>query len=50
VYPPLSSGIASSGPSVDMAIFSLHLAGASSIMGAINFIVTTVNMRAPGIY
>ena len=47
VYPPLSAGIAHSGPSVDMAIFSLHLAGASSIMGAINFIVTVINMRAP---
>lgn len=49
VYPPLSAGIAHSGPSVDMAIFSLHLAGASSIMGAINFIVTVINMRAPNI-
>ena len=39
--------VAHSGPSVDMAIFSLHLAGASSIMGAINFIVTVINMRAP---
>jgi cytochrome c oxidase subunit 1 len=47
VYPPLSSGIAHSGPSVDMAIFSLHLAGASSIMGAINFMITVINMRAP---
>jgi len=46
VYPPLSSGIAHSGPSVDMAIFSLHLAGASSIMGAINFIATVINMRS----
>jgi len=33
---------------VDLAIFSLHLAGASSIMGAINFIVTILNMRARG--
>ena len=48
VYPPLSSIQAHSGPSVDLAIFSLHLSGASSIMGAINFIATVLNMRAPG--
>src|ERR1700690_2348571 len=48
LYPPLSSALIHSGPSVDMAIFSLHLAGASSIMGAINFITTIFNMRAPG--
>jgi cytochrome c oxidase subunit 1 len=46
VYPPLSGIDAHSGPSVDLAIFSLHLSGASSIMGAINFLVTIVNMRA----
>jgi cytochrome c oxidase subunit 1 len=50
VYPPLSSIRAHSGSSVDFAIFSLHLAGASSILGAINFITTIFNMRAPGIY
>ena len=48
VYPPLSSVEAHSGPSVDLAIFSLHLAGASSIMGAVNFITTILNMRSPG--
>jgi cytochrome c oxidase subunit I len=48
IYPPLSSKLLHSGPSVDMAIFALHLAGASSIMGAINFITTIFNMRAPG--
>jgi len=50
VYPPLSGIQTHSGGSVDLAIFSLHLAGASSIMGAINFIVTILNMRAPGMY
>jgi len=50
VYPPLSSVQAHSGPSVDLAIFSLHIAGASSLLGAINFIVTIFNMRAPGMY
>jgi cytochrome c oxidase subunit 1 len=49
VYPPLSGIDAHSGPSVDFAIFSLHLSGASSIAGAINFIVTIVNMRAIGL-
>jgi cytochrome c oxidase subunit 1 len=48
VYPPLSGIDAHSGPSVDLAIFSLHLSGASSIMGAINFLVTIINMRAEG--
>nr|YP_009413541.1 cytochrome c oxidase subunit I [Zoanthus sansibaricus]ASM81639.1 cytochrome c oxidase subunit I [Zoanthus sansibaricus] len=48
VYPPLSSIQAHSGGAVDMAIFSLHLAGVSSILGAMNFITTILNMRAPG--
>jgi len=50
LYPPLSSIQAHSGPAVDLAIFSLHLSGASSIMGAINFIVTIFNMRASGLF
>jgi hypothetical protein len=33
---------------VDLAIFSLHLAGVSSLLGAINFISTTLNMRTNG--
>jgi len=48
VYPPLSSMTGHNGPSVDMAIFALHLAGASSVLGAVNFITTIFNMRAPG--
>nr|QYF07830.1 cytochrome c oxidase subunit I [Hypoponera sauteri] len=45
VYPPLSSNIYHNGFSVDFAIFSLHIAGMSSIMGAINFISTIINMH-----
>jgi cytochrome c oxidase subunit 1 len=48
VYPPLSGVQSHSGGSVDLAIFSLHLAGISSILGAINFISTTLNMRTNG--
>nr|ANJ70288.1 cytochrome c oxidase subunit 1 [Acilius sulcatus] len=48
VYPPLSAGIAHGGASVDLAIFSLHLAGISSILGAVNFITTIINMRSVG--
>jgi heme/copper-type cytochrome/quinol oxidase subunit 1/heme/copper-type cytochrome/quinol oxidase subunit 2 len=48
IYPPLSSLIGHSGCAVDLAILSLHMAGASSIAGAINFIVTILNMRCRG--
>jgi len=47
VYPPLSAVVFDG--SVDFAIFSLHLAGLSSLLGAINFIATVLNMRAPGL-
>lgn len=49
VYPPLSSIQAHSGPSVDLVIFSLHISGISSLLGAINIIVTIMNMRTNGI-
>src|SRR5690606_24626381 len=45
LYAPLSVQM---GPGMDFAIFALHIMGASSIMGAINIIVTVLNMRAPG--
>ena len=32
-----------------MAIFALHLSGISSLLGAMNFITTILNMRSPGI-
>ena len=44
LYAPLTLQM---GPAMDTAIFALHILGASSIMGAINIIVTILNMRAP---
>lgn len=45
----MASNIAHAGPSVDLAIFSLHIAGVSSILGALNFITTVINMRYKGL-
>jgi len=47
-YPPLSGIVGHPTPAMDMMIFALHLAGVSSLLGAINFIATILNMRAPG--
>src|SRR5690606_6658406 len=44
MYPPL---VLQTGNAFPFMIFSIHLMGLSSIMGAINIIVTIVNMRAP---
>jgi cytochrome c oxidase subunit 1 len=45
LYAPLSLQM---GPPWTSAIFAIHIMGISSIMGAINIIVTILNMRAPG--
>jgi cytochrome c oxidase subunit I len=47
-YPPLSEKFFSPGHGQDIWILSLHLVALSSVIGAINFIVTIHNMRAPG--
>jgi cytochrome c oxidase subunit 1 len=48
IYPPLDNAQYSPGIATDFSLFSLHLAGISSLLGAINFIATILNMRAPG--
>jgi len=45
-YAPLSTTY--SPDSTALFVFAIHIMGISSIMGAINVIVTIVNMRAPG--
>jgi len=47
-YPPLSSIQFSPSGGQDAWIFLIHITGISSMLGAINFYATIVNMRAPG--
>ncbi len=47
-YPPLSSIQFSPSGGQDAWIFLIHITGISSLVGAINFYATIVNMRAPG--
>src|SRR2546428_112515 len=47
-YVPLTEKAYAIGIGQDLWILGLHILGISSIMGAINFLVTIHNMRAPG--
>jgi cytochrome c oxidase subunit I len=47
-YAPLSDDAYMPGGGVDAWIFLVHLTGLSSLVGAINFVATIHNMRAPG--
>src|ERR1700734_1069657 len=47
-YPPLSESLFSPSGGQDAWIFLIHITGISSLLGAINFYATIVNMRAPG--
>lgn len=47
-YPPLSELYYSPGPGVDYWIWGLQVAGIGSLLSGINFVVTILRMRAPG--
>lgn len=47
-YVPLGLKELSPGPGMDFFVLGLQIAGFGTLMGAINFIVTILNMRAPG--
>ncbi len=47
-YAPLTSRIYNPDHSVDFWVMGLQILGVSSIAGSLNFIVTIINMRAPG--
>jgi cytochrome o ubiquinol oxidase subunit I len=47
-YPPLSGIEYSPGVGVDYWIWSLQVAGVGSLLSGINFLVTIIKMRAPG--
>src|SRR5690242_16756410 len=48
LYPPLSNMTYDPGLGMDCTLFALHLAGISSLLGAIIFVTTLFNTRAPG--
>jgi len=49
IYPPLSSELYHTTTAVDRVTPSLHSAGLSSLLGAINLLVTIINMRLHGL-
>jgi len=47
-YAPLTTRAYNPDQSIDMWVMGLQILGVSSIAGSLNFIVTIINMRAPG--
>ena len=49
IYVPLADSQYHQGPAVDQSILAQHIAGISSLLGAINLIVTIINIRGEGL-
>ena len=47
-FPPLSDGSNSPGVGVDYYIWGLQIAGVGTLLSGVNFLVTIIKMRAPG--
>lgn len=47
-YTPNSSRLFNPGPGMDFYVLGLQILGVASVAGALNFIVTIINLRAPG--
>jgi cytochrome o ubiquinol oxidase subunit 1 len=47
-YPPLTGILQSPGVGVDYYIWALQIAGVGTLLSGVNFVVTIVKMRAPG--
>ncbi len=47
-YPPLSTNIGTPGTGQTLMVAAIFITGTASIMGGINYITTTIRLRAPG--
>ncbi|HEY0713792.1 MAG TPA: cbb3-type cytochrome c oxidase subunit I [Polyangia bacterium] len=47
-YPPLSTKVGTPGHGQTLVIVSIFVTGAATIMGAINYVITVIRFRAPG--
>ncbi|HKZ59801.1 MAG TPA: cbb3-type cytochrome c oxidase subunit I [Candidatus Thermoplasmatota archaeon] len=48
-YVPLSERVGTPGVGADLWLLGFHLVGVSSILGGVNFLVTVIKERAPGV-
>jgi cytochrome c oxidase subunit 1 len=47
-YPPLSTKVGTPGHGQTLVVLALFVTGAATIMGAINYVITVIRFRAPG--